>query len=237
MLKSDKRFYPDERDTTSLLLVEGSEDEEVIGAAMQVKGLVPGFAISVAKGIANLKPAFSSRLKNTNILRKLWVIADADSDCNAKWQMLRQVMVENGSYDLTVKTPLPKQGAIFHSSDSNGITVGVWIMPDNEHPGMTEDFIATLVNEHDTLIGHAKMVTEALDNDRDRHPTLFRHVHLPKAIVHTWLSWQDKTGRSMGTAILRHWIDFNTPLGADFLGWLQQLQPDSVTVSDSLTAH
>ncbi len=227
MSKSDNSFFPDERGTSSLLLVEGPDDKEVIGAILQVHEMTPGFAVSVEEGVKNLKQAFSSRLKSTNVLRKLWVMADADGDCNAKWQMLRDCMLANGSYDITPKTPLPKQGAVFYPKDDHGVTVGIWIMPDNESPGMIEDFITLLIKNDDTLIGHAVSKVEALDNERESHPNLFRQVHASKAVVHTWLAWQDKPGCSLGTAILKRKLDFSSSLCTDFLAWLGALQPDS----------
>lgn len=225
MSKSDNRFFPDITDASSLLIVEGPDDKEVIGAILRVHDMEPRFAVSVEEGVKNLKYAFSSRLKSTNTLKKLWVIADADSDCNAKWQMLRDCMIANGSYAVTPKTPLPKEGAIFAPSDENGITVGVWIMPDNDRPGMLEDFIASLTKENDTLIGHAVSKVHELDGDRASHPALFKHAHIPKATIHTWLAWQDVPGRSIGTAILKHKIDFSAPLCRIFLEWLGKLQP------------
>lgn len=227
MSKSDKSLFPEIYETSSLLLVEGPDDKEVIGAIMHCNAIKPGFAVSVEEGIKNLKLSFSSRLKNTNVLNKLWVIMDADGDCNAKWQMLRDCMICNGSYDITCKTPLPRSGAVFYPSDDTGVTVGVWIMPDNENTGMVEDFIAQLVKTDDTLIDHAVSTVKNLDGDREKHPALFRQVHMSKAVIHTWLAWQDKPGNSLGTAILKRKIDFSASLFTDFIAWIKKLQPEA----------
>lgn len=222
--------FADKNTATSLLLVEGPEDKEVLGALLQVKQIEPEFAVSVETGLTNLKQAFRTGLKATNIRKKLWVLADADSDCGAKWQMLRDCMIEHGGYDVSPRTPLPEGGAVFTPKKATGITVGIWIMPDNSRPGMLEDFITLLVKADDTLIGHAQSVVDRLDADRNSHPSLFRPVHRSKAIVHTWLAWQDKPGRSMGTAILRNRLELEAPLCSRFIGWVQDLRPDDVTL-------
>lgn len=216
--------FADTATSPLLLLVEGAEDLEVVGALLDVNSIVPGFAIKNATGIQQLKAAFNVELKATNIRKKVWVIADADNDCNSRWQMLRNCMIETGNYDISPKTPLPAEGAIFHPKTTDGITIGIWIMPDNTHQGMLEDFIAMLVKADDTLISHARNVTEALDADRQQHPHLFRNPHLPKAIIHTWLAWQDPPGRSIGTAILKNSLELNKPLGISFMQWLGKLQ-------------
>ena len=208
----------------SMLLVEGSEDAEVVGAIMKSHEIQPAFDVSVVVGISQLKQAFKIRLKNTNVLRKLWVIVDADSDCHAVWQMLRDCLISHGGYDVDAFTPLPSGGAVFTPSDSEAITVGIWIMPDNSQAGMVESFLALLAKDDDTLIREAHATVERLDAERDMHKNMFKHVHKPKAVIHTWLAWQNPPGRSMGTAILQKRIEYSKPLLGSFMRWLLQLQ-------------
>lgn len=207
----------------SMLLVEGSEDAEVVCALLGSQGIEPEFDVRVETGLSNLKRSFEIRLKNTNVLRRLWVMVDADADCAAVWQMLRDCLINHGGYDVTPFTPLSAGGAVFVPKDSEEITVGIWIMPDNSHPGMVETFIEMLVASDDTLIAEARAEVERLDAERHRHRNIFRPQHKPKAVIHSWLSWQDPPGRSMGTAILKKRIETESPLCNAFMQWLSQL--------------
>lgn len=45
-------------------------------------------------------------------------------------------------------------GTIIEQADQP--VVGIWLMPDNQLPGMLEDFIAFLVSEDDVLWGQAE---------------------------------------------------------------------------------
>lgn len=209
-----------------MLLVEGIGDMEVVGALLDAKQIAPGFAISVENGINNLKQRFIVSLKATNQLKKLWVIADADSNCNAKWQMLRDCMTRHSGYDVNPKTPLPSEGAVFTPTNKQGITVGIWIMPDNSNAGMLENFIDMLVKSDDTLIAEARSIVDTLDAQRDRHSGIFKPIHKPKATIHTWLAWQDVPGRSIGSAILRKRLETSKPLCESFMQWLMNLQPE-----------
>ncbi len=47
----------------SMLLVEGSEDAEVVGAIMKSHEIQPAFDVSVVVGISQLKQAFKIRLR------------------------------------------------------------------------------------------------------------------------------------------------------------------------------
>lgn len=211
-------------ETSSCLIVEGKGDLEVVSALLGSSDAE--FSAREIVGIGNLKSEFKNKLKATNYLKKLWVLVDADADCGSRWQMLRDKLIEHGGYDVTPKTALPKDGAIFKPKDAYDITVGVWVMPDNEHPGMLEDFVASLVCEGDTLIGIASDVVENLDAEREKHPSLFKAVHTSKAKIHTWLAWQDPPGISVGTAILKHRISTDAPLCEAFVAWLEKLRPD-----------
>ena len=60
---------------------------------------------------------------------------------------LRNILVDAG-YSTIPTTPNPN-GIVMNESDKP--TVGIWIMPDNRHPGMLEHFCSFLVPANDTL--------------------------------------------------------------------------------------
>jgi hypothetical protein len=95
--------------------------------------------------------------------------------------------------------------------------LGVWLMPDNRLPGMMEDFLLSLANPDDKLKRHAEEVIETLPARR------FPKVHYPKALLHTWLAWQEEPGTRPGLAITRKLLRHDRAEGQRFLTWLKEL--------------
>ncbi len=227
MSKSDRTTDKNShRESSSLLLVVGPCDRMVVDALLKAKGISRRFDIEECHGITRLKEAFKVRLKATNTLKRLWVMADADTDCSRIWQALRNVLTDNGKYAINSKSPLPECGAIYQSSDNPGIEVGIWIMPDNHSPGMTENFISAITHRDDTLIGPASEIVNKLDENRHLYPGIFRHCHKPKAEILTWLAWQDEPGCSLAIAIEGKRLDLTSNLCDAFTEWLVRLQPN-----------
>lgn len=73
--------------------------------------------------------------------------------------------------------------------------IGIWIMPDNRRNGYLEHFIAELVPEGDMLWAHAQTVVGQLPDRR------FSVAKEQKALLHTWLAWQETPGLPFGTAL------------------------------------
>jgi hypothetical protein len=51
----------------------------------------------------------------------------------------------------------------------------------------------------------------------------FQKVHLSKAIVHTYLAWQDEPGRPLGQAITTQALKPHTQTAQAFTTWLTRL--------------
>ena len=82
--------------------------------------------------------------------------------------------------------------------------VGIWLMPDNQIPGMLENFLSFLVPLNDPLWSFAEDVLEQVIKQDCRFP----EVHKIKARVHTWLAWQKEPGKPLGQAITKQYFDF-----------------------------
>ncbi|MFH1466552.1 MAG: DUF3226 domain-containing protein [Pseudomonadota bacterium] len=54
-------------------------------------------------------------------------------------------------------------------------------------------------------------------------PRCFRDVHEPKAVLHTWLAWQEEPGTPMGLALTRRYLDPCHPRAVAFAAWLRRL--------------
>lgn len=81
-------------------------------------------------------------------------------------------------------------------------------MPDNGNPGMLEDFLQQLIKGGDPLIQHAKDSTAAATGMGAK----FSKEARPKAIIHSWLAWQERPGCPFGIAIKSHYFDTAAPI-------------------------
>jgi hypothetical protein len=225
-----------------VMLVEGPDDFHVLQhlltrhevdkqIAYQLEGgrpapkLTPGKKIvfRVLEGVQNVRKEvieyLSQQLKITGDLKCLGVVVDADADCAARWQSLRDVLIKSGYMDAP-KQPHPTGTILTHTADpEEKPRVGIWIMPDNTLPGMTEDFIRLLVPADDTLWEKAKSCVEQIP-EAER---LFGETAFIKAHVHTWLAWQEVPGLPMGQAINKRWLNADAPEALQFVSWLRRL--------------
>ena len=96
---------------------------------------------------------------------------------------------------------------------------GVWIMPDNMSPGMLEDYLRDLLPEGDALFERARRCLDEIPVEDRR----FLAAHLSKALIHTWLAWQDDPGTPFGQAITKRYFDSDGPHVQGLLDWLTRL--------------
>ena len=75
----------------------------------------------------------------------------------------------------------------------------------------------SLIPESGSLYNH---VTKSVDSIPDRRFTQERE---PKAIVHTWLAWQEDPGLPMGLSVTNDCFDLNAPEVDAFVSWLKRL--------------
>ncbi|HYG36132.1 MAG TPA: DUF3226 domain-containing protein, partial [Clostridia bacterium] len=97
--------------------------------------------------------------------------------------------------------------------------VGLWLMPNNQTNGILEDFLRFLVPTPNPLLEHAQQSIDTIPNGHRSFTTNDE----PKALIHTWLAWQQEPGRPFGTAITARYLDAGVPQATDFVNWLRQL--------------
>lgn len=206
----------------NVLLVEGLDDIKVIGELLEYHKVPEIFAIKQKGGDSNLKQeAFQNILDtlDTEIdgsgLEKLGIVIDADTELSKRWDSLSQLLRSIG-YRNVPKVPDP-QGTIVKQADRP--TVGIWLMPDNQLPGMLENFIEFLVPPNDTLWQRAKKCLDEIPQNEQP----FRPQHKIKAQVHTWLAWKEQPGKPLGQAIKMRYLDADLPQAQQFISWIQLL--------------
>ncbi|MBD2181426.1 hypothetical protein H6S82_02315 [Planktothrix sp. FACHB-1355] len=202
------------------LLVEGKNDQHVIWALCEKYRVPETFSVEVptdenGQGIEVLLEGLSDRLKAEN-LRTLGIVVDADRDLLARWQSLRYKLSTSGYQDIP-ETP-PPEGWVYAPPDLP--KVGVWLMPNNQLPGMLEDFVAHLIPSDDILCPKADGILQEIEQAGINCYSL---VHHPKALIHTWLAWQETPGMPMGQAITARVLRHESAIAIAFLEWLKDL--------------
>lgn len=204
------------------LLVEGRDDKHSIVSLMSTfiawgnKEAEWPVKIKPYDGVEALldKHAISVELKSSEA-RILGVVVDANDDFDSRWGQLR-----NRCLDAFPALPLdmPSEGLV--ASNIEGCRFGAWIMPDNRSRGMLETFLMHLVpsEQHDSqeyarrVVGHAK-----------RKGATFRDAQRDKAMIHTWLAWQNPPGRPFGVALASRILDPNSSVAGPFVSWFRRL--------------
>lgn len=206
---------PDSIPPKNLLLVEGSDDREVVYQLANEAGIPRGsFTAKPKAGYPNLIQTLEVELLASE-LKRLGILVDADFDLAARWQSLRNRLLALG-YDAIPPQPVPGGAIIHHDTQPR---VGIWVMPNNTLPGMLEDFAAYLIPAEDNLWHYARQCVSQIADPDCRFP----RQHEIKAQIHTWLAWQAEPGRPIGLAIKMRYLDTAVPQAQQFIAWLRQL--------------
>lgn len=156
--------------------------------------------------------------------RAIGYVFDADSpaftdwDCARTWAAIRERMAR-GTAAVESPETIPLAGFVGTHSQTK-TPIGIWLMPDNQSDGKLENFVRSLMDENDRLIGHADNSTRRA---RLEFEAKFGEKDQDKAIVQTWLSWQAEPGMSFGTAFQKRALLHDTDLAHRFVTWVRKL--------------
>lgn len=195
-----------------ILLVEGIDDQHVSWALFEKHAIPETFTVIDSKGINNLLIQLPVRFKESEI-NTIGVIIDADTNSAGRWQQLRDILAAEG---VVLPASPAENGTIVEGKKK----IGVWIMPNNRINGMLEDFIASLVPANDPLLPIAEA---ALNNIEQQQLSKYIPAHRSKALIHTWLSWQEDPGTPMGSAITKRYLNTDAAISQTFLLWISTL--------------
>lgn len=213
-----------------VLLVEGKTEERLIPELMERRGVVwepepkkpREFAVKIktADGLVTKPYLISSNLKDSDLVA-FGIVFDADdmeNNADQRWGKLRT----RCSDDIEIALPDNAPAGGFITTLPNGIRFGVWMMPNNQPPGMLETFLLSLLKPEEatgTLFEHARSSVEKAKE----LGAPFKSVHRDKALFHTWLSWQDEPGAQLHEAIKFNILDASSPNADAFVSWFRGL--------------
>lgn len=216
-------------DSELLLLVEGVND---CHAVFQLMWLInqcdPIFGIHECGNDSKVLDSLASRIVSTRPKQKiLGLILDCDSEGVDPDQIIRsrldQLSARVGPY-YSMPTVFPDEGLILSPLSSRPDAdrlpkLGVWLMPNNRTYGMFEDLlIGSLSNEVSAYVEAAVRQAKA-----DR-VAKFRDVHLAKAMIRTYMAWQDPPDvQYLGLAIKRGVFEQIESKCTLFIEWLERL--------------
>ncbi len=199
------------------LLVEGKDDEHVLKHICGNRDIGPLDEVKDLDGVDNLLDDIPVQLKASNeVGAVVGVVIDADASVESRWQAIRDRFVQVGYRNVPTE-PKP-DGTILEPPEVSLLPrAGIWIMPDNRTSGMLEDFLLFLVPQPNDLLGH---VIRSVDSIPDR---LFKENDELKAVIHTWLAWQEDPGKPYGQAITARFLDPDVPQVDVLVSWLRRL--------------
>ena len=96
---------------------------------------------------------------------------------------------------------------------------GIWMMPDNQTKGILEHFLRFLVPQGSRLFEHVESSVATIPEGERR----FTKLAEPKALIHTWLAWQEEPGKPLVTAITARYLDPDVPEVDVLVAWLKRL--------------
>lgn len=197
------------------LLVEGKDDQHVIWALCNKFNIPENFDVIDCEGVENLIKQVPVRLKQSGI-KALGVVVDADESLKQRLIELKNILQETGC---DIKEDFPQEGFI-QSLSENQIRIGIWLMPNNNSKGTLEDFIRFLIPPSDNLLPLAKNTLQSIE---EKGLSKYLPQHHSKALIHTWLAWQEYPGTPLGLAITKKYLDTDEKNCQTFVKWIKNL--------------
>ncbi len=203
-------------------MVEGNQDKSFVEVLLKRRKIkYKNWEIKDSKGLPKMLIILETLIQSENF-EVVGIMIDADTELLQHWQITIDLLHKKG-YSILPKKPDLK-GTIIEGT-LNLPKIGVWIMPDNKTDGKLEDFITYLTPEpsKDELF---KLAKETVDNMFKQGIQKISKVDKSKAILHTWLAWQEEPGLSLAQAVnarfkKRYILDDGK--ANDFSKWLQKL--------------
>lgn len=165
------------------------------------------------------------------------IVVDADQSAGRRWQSVINVLRKIGIGDQRAWAPEPAPDGFvldripnpeIDPPDLRPLRLGVWLMPDNQNPGMLETFLGNLVSATARpLWSRADKWIAAVDIDRQDLAGVFKPGHLHKARFHAFLSVTDPPGKQLHEAIRDKVLQIQETTAQRLGAWfLQVFQPE-----------
>lgn len=193
-----------------ILLVEGKDDESVVGHIIGRTAAQLAFDICNKKGVKNVIPAIFGHIKAPH-RRAVGIVVDANDNIQARWQSISDRLKKAGVQ--VPKSPDPAGTVI-----SDTPRVGIWLMPDNVSSGELEDFVRCMIPNKDPVWPQSRQYIDQVAKSTGQIPSRKKL----KAEIHAWLATRENPGL-MGSAVAKGDLLIDGDLCQKFLAWLDRL--------------
>lgn len=213
---------------SKILMVEGATEKRLIPELMEQRGVnwepfSGQYAVKIndCEGFASLvAPREIEATLKTSGLESLGIVFDADDLHDGESNRWKSIRARFEDIGFNPPNNIPKDGLII--TQAGGPSIGAWMMPDNSNRGMLETFLQNLI-PNDTgdnpLYDLAKQsVSKAKQLDAP-----FKDAHEDKAIIHSWLAWQNQPGAQLHDAIKFKLFDSQRDEATPFVNWFRKL--------------
>lgn len=203
------------QDTDKVLLVEGINDCHVVMALCEAHGVPETFGIYQCGSDDGVLKRLNALIIRPNPPEVIGIILDADKpSVEGRWESIKGKL-RHYSY---VFPNIPDVNGTVIEGITDQPKLGFWLMPNNQDSGMLEDFCAELAQP--VSLAFAR---ECVEQAQERNVTTFKEVHRSKAVIHTYLAWQDEPGYPLGKAITSQALYPDTDVAVRFTNWLRRL--------------
>lgn len=209
-----RREIPCKHEGERVLLVEGLDDCHVVMSLCGQHKVPAIFGLYECGNDDQLLKRLNALVLQPDAPRVIGVVLDADTGVDKRWASIRAKM----KYHNYQFPEVPAENGTVIESVGHLPKLGVWLMPNNQIRGMLEDFCLEMIEQE------ARETAETAVVDAQRKGVCtFKAAHLSKAIVHTYLAWQDEPGRPLGQAITTQALRPHTQTSRAFTDWLTRL--------------
>ena len=198
------------------LYVEGKDDIHAIRNLL-VRNGIPDSSLSEIKetgGMENLLGIIKTAVPVSSD-RPVGFVLDADDKPQDRWSAVRARLRE---FELDPPNDMPADGYVT-DVEKYKTRVGVWMMPDNTEAVALEELLKGLIDKDDCLFPLAESSTNEAHEKGAKFPAA-KHL---KAVLHTWLAWQENPGLPYGTAINAQFFRHDSPAALAFVQWYKRL--------------
>jgi hypothetical protein len=146
------------------------------------------------------------------------LVIDGDKSVDASWKSVRAVL--NDRVD-NLPAHYPLDGFV-SSLTVSGFSIGVWLMPGGGSQGELESLLLKAAD-----VANPKLLEHATKSTRVARQlgAKFLPKHERKAVLHTWLAWQQEPGLPYGTAVKAGFLPPESPAFQPFFAWIDRLCP------------
>ena len=198
----------------NVLLVEGIDEWHVINHLCEAHNVPETFGVHECGNDDKVLKRLNALILQPEAPKTIGIVLDADQGIDRRWDSIRNKL-KNYPYDFP--TSLDVNGTIIAAKE--GLPkLGVWLMPNNQIQGMLEDFCLTMIDR-----SVQTYIRNVIENAQQASACTFKPPHFSKAVVHTYLAWQDEPGTPLGTAIKRQSLKPHTATAFTFTEWLTRV--------------